>query len=345
MFKTYINEIPEYDDENFPFYLQQKFLKSFEVDSSPNKSLLFLNEKSILYSNILNINLSKGLYYNDSNFIIKLFLYFIKIKICFFGNWYLNNLYFYNFKNLFDVKTLLTPTQNLSSAQVIPDYLMYALSNKNNIDFIKINIEDDMIFEINKNWKSFDNYLNDLRSKYRKKVKNIYLKSENLKMKKMTLNDFELHHKRIKVLFNQVVNDSKFSGPLFNILILKKLMNNDFLKLYGYFLKDKLVGFSTYIDKDQNFISYYVGYDKKNNSEFSIYPRMLMDKIKLSINLNKEKIIFGRTSNEFKSNFGATPIESKLFIKFNNPLLHKCFKYIFKQSKNTNWTQRNPFKK
>ncbi len=58
-----------------------------------------------------------------------------------------------------------------------------------------------------------------------------------------------------------------------------------------------------------------------------------------------KKIIFGRTANEFKSNFGALPIKSDVFIKFNNTIIHKIFHYLLKNTKIKKWKKRNPFKK
>ena len=39
---------------------------------------------------------------------------------------------------------------------------------------------------------------------------------------------------------------------------------------------------------------------------------------KIAIHLKKERLILGRTANEYKSNFGAVPIKSYIYLKIEN---------------------------
>ena len=50
-------------------------------------------------------------------------------------------------------------------------------------------------------------------------------------------------------------------------------------------------------------------------------------------------------ANEFKSNFGAIPIKSYVYIKVKNKYLNILLKPIFKRLTIKNWIKRNPFKK
>ena len=344
MWKTYINNFPSYEDNNLPFNLKQNFLKSFESNNSKIQNILFLKHNSILFANILKINLSNGLDYNFSNFFVKYLLSLLNIRTCFFSNWYLNNLPFYNFNENIDISEFYDHINHRCSSHIIPEYLMKSLSNNNDIDYIKIRIEDDMILNLKKDWIDFDNYLMSLKSKYRKNIKMIYAKSDSLKIKQINSSEIELFKDRMQFLFDQVIENSNFSGPRFNVEVLLLLIKYKIVNLYGYFLKNKLVGFSSYMIDQDDFISYYVGYDKNYNLEYCIYPRMLVDKIKYAIKLNKSKIIFGRTANEFKSNFGATPLKSYVYINFHNILSHISFKYILRKNRILPWIQRKPFK-
>jgi len=344
MWKTYINKFPSYVDNNLPFNLKQNFLKSFESNNSKIQNILFLKDKSILFANVLKINLSSGLDYNFSNIFVKKLLGLLNIHACFFSNWYLNNLPFYKFNEDVDISEFYDQIHRRCSAHIIPEYLMKSVSNNNDIDYIKIPIEDDMILNLNREWTDFNSYLMSLKSKYRKNIKMIYAKSDCLKIKQLKTHDLELNKDRMQFLFDQVIENSNFSGPRFNVEILFSLVKNKIVDLYGYYLKSKLVGFSSYMADQDDFISYYVGYDKTYNLEYCVYPRMLVDKIKYAIKLNKNKIIFGRTANEFKSNFGATPLKSYVYIKFHNRLSHISFKYILRKNRILPWVQRRPFK-
>ena len=57
-----------------------------------------------------------------------------------------------------------------------------------------------------------------------------------------------------------------------------------------------------------------------------------------------DKVVFGRTANEFKSNFGAKPITSYVYIKGRNRFLSIILNPIFKRLAIKNWVKRSPFK-
>ena len=105
------------------------------------------------------------------------------------------------------------------------------------------------------------------------------------------------------------------------------------------------MGFSSEIDQDDVLYSYYVGFDKELNLSCSIYGRMLLETIRNAISLKKKKVVLGRTANEFKSNFGAEPKQSYVYVRINNRILNYIFRPIFNSFKNPIWTQRRPFKK
>ena len=55
-------------------------------------------------------------------------------------------------------------------------------------------------------------------------------------------------------------------------------------------------------------------------------------------------MIFGRTANEFKSNFGAVPKRSYVYFKAQNRFVAILLKGFLKNIKPKSWIQRNPFK-
>ena len=103
MWKVYYNEIPKYKDLNYPQFLRSIFLKNFYLNNNNLQNILLLKSDSILFANIFTLNLKKGIQYNSSNYFIKVFIRFLKIKICFLGNWYLNNLPFFYFDKDIDI--------------------------------------------------------------------------------------------------------------------------------------------------------------------------------------------------------------------------------------------------
>ena len=160
----------------------------------------------------------------------------------------------------------------------------------------------------------------------------------------MNENDIKLYSEKIQDLFFQVINESNFTGPLFNTDSFSLLIKKDIFKLYGYFVDNNLIAFSSEIHQDKILYSYYVGFEKSLNKVFSIYPRILIETINNAITLKKDKVIFGRTANEFKSNFGARPVKSHVYIKVNNRYLRIILYPILKRLTLKKWNKRNPFK-
>ena len=345
MWKIYKNKIFEFDDKNLNQFLKFDFINSFYQNDKDINNILFFKNQTIIYANSFIMDLKKGIKYSHSNLILKLFLRLVKIRILFFGNWYLNNFSFFQLSDKVDISELVYNSKYKFQAVLIPDFLMNQVSNYKNLEFIKLRIEDDMIFKISTNWKNIEYYKNSLKTKYRKRINEIVKKSSDILVR--PLNDDELgkYHSRIQELFDQVVNKLKFRGPQFNVKILLSLAEKNKISIYGYFKNYDLLAFSTYFSHNKDLVSYYVGYDKSYNNEYLLYSKILYETIKIGIDNKYEKIIFGRTANEFKSNFGAIPLKSYLYIKFNNRFVHLIFKIILENTIANNWVQRKPFKK
>ena len=71
-----------------------------------------------------------------------------------------------------------------------------------------------------------------------------------------------------------------------------------------------------------------IGFDKNLNKSIPIYGRILLENIRNAIIFKKDKLILGRTANEFKSNFGAEPKKSFIYVRFTNIILN-FLAYIF----------------
>ena len=168
-----------------------------------------------------------------------------------------------------------------------------------------------------------------MKTKYRKKIKDIESKSKSIEVSEFKRKDIEKYKKQIQKLFDQVLEKSKFNGPRFNTDTLLDMQKNKICKLYGYYIKSKR--FSSEIKFNNKLFSYYVGFDKQLNKEFSIYGRMLLETIKNGINQKCDEIVFGRTANEYKSNFGAIPKKSFIYIRSKSKISNFIMSFIFKK--------------
>jgi hypothetical protein len=210
--------------------------------------------------------------------------------------------------------------------------------------YTKIEVEEEMVLDIKSEWSRLEDYISDLKKKYRNKVRSIGKETCNLQLRTLNSANLEVYAKDIQVLFNQVARSSRFKGPVFNTDSFISFVQEGFMKVDGYFLDDKLVGFSSMMQKEKTSYSYFVGFDKKINKSLPIYGRILIENINTAIKLKKERLILGRTANEYKSNFGAFPIKSFVYLKVQNKFLRAILKPIYSKIRINKWTKRSPFK-
>ena len=338
------------DSENI-FFIKYKFLKSF-FNNHKNITHLFVLEKSNrLYGHIFNLNI-KNIAHYSSNYLFKYFSNFIvgflNIKFIYLTNSFITNTKSFQLNSVFNLDEIIENIilKNKVDFIVIPDFLY---ENKNNINvntpFTKVEIEEEMSIDILEKWVDFDCYKNDLKTKYRKRVNNILHKSKNVKIKILSTEEFDKYEVHLQDLFNNVTSHAKFTGPTFNVMTLKDLclINKEF-KVYGYFENDNLIAFSSEFTVDNNLYSYFVGFNYDLNKNFSLYERILCENIINAIKNKNNRLVLGRTANEFKSNFGALPKKSYIYININNRMYSFLFRGFLKKIKPKSWIQRFPFK-
>jgi len=233
---------------------------------------------------------------------------------------------------------------------IIPDHFFSHLKIENpEVVFpklIKIEIEEDMKLRLSKDWKSFADYTDSLKKKYRTRLRGVMAKSDSVTISLLSKDDLIRHDDRIQELFENVKKNSSFGALTFNSKVFKDLITLECpkSKVYGLFLKKELIGFSSELIANNNLYSYFIGLDYTYNQEYRIYERILNESIKHGIECGAKEVIFGRTAAEFKSNVGATPEKSHIYIHLHDPLLRWVLRPILSKIKPKKWTQRHPFK-
>ena len=333
----------EWDNINVSDFLHSSFLEIFYISHTKIKHLFFIDTHTRLYAHVFELNFDKTANYINSN-LLAFFIKFIKFDVLYLTNSFLTNIPAFLSNKQIDLKEFISVIKHNYSLLIIPDFVFNNISAEKN-EFSKVEVEEEMVLEISDNWNGIDNYISDLRKKYRNKVKKIINSSSKLEIKSLNSVDLVFYADNIQGLFSQVINESRFSGPLFNTNSFSLLVKKDIFKVYGYFINNNLIAFSSEIHQDKTLYSYYTGFDKSINKTLPIYGRMLIETINNAIKLKMNKVVFGRTANEFKSNFGAIPIKSYVYIKVKNKYLNILLKPIFKRLTIKNWIKRNPFKK
>ena len=214
-------------------------------------------------------------------------------------------------------------------------------------DFYQFSIQPNMLFEINENWKSEQDYIEALTKKYRDQNKRARKKASAIEKRKLNYEEILLNEALIYELYYHVAKNAPFNTFFLskNHFSNFKFILKDHFLLYGYFIDQKMIGFNTLIKNGNAMDTYFLGYDDSIQKDKMLYLNMLYDMIAYSINKGFKEIVFARTALEIKSSVGAQPQKMYGFIQHSNSLIDRFIPKIFPLLEpNVVWQERNPFK-
>ena len=211
----------------------------------------------------------------------------------------------------------------------------------------EFNTQPNMIFYLDQNWKSLDDYVAALSKKYRDQFKRARKKFDGIQMKNLSYDEVLQNEEKIYELYHYVAKNAPFNTFFLSknhFSTLKGQCGNRF-QIFGYFLNEELVGFHTLLLNDETLETYFLGYNDHIQKENMLYLNMLYNMTEYGIENEFKRIIFGRTALEIKSSIGATPVQMSGFIYHNNKLINRFIGKIFKNLEpELHWQQRHPFK-
>jgi len=190
--------------------------------------------------------------------------------------------------------------------------------------WIPLEFDPEMIFHVNPKWKDFDDYMADLKTKSRTKIKRILSLSEGFVLREWTLDDLRTRADELIALYRRVYERSGFRlGSLHTaeLVTSKARWGEDFV-VTGYELDGELRGFQcAYVGREET-EAFFVGFDPELIKSHAIYQRMLVEFICLGVQRQCTRVNMGRTALEIKSSVGALPRRLQCEVRFRNPLFH-----------------------
>ena len=211
----------------------------------------------------------------------------------------------------------------------------------------EFNTQPNMIFELQNQWKTNEDYVAALSKKYRDQYKRAFKKFDGIETRELLLGDIILQETRIYELYYHVAKNAPFNTFFLaknHFSSFKKQCGDRFI-LVGYYLNDVLIGFHTLLLNGDTLETYFLGYDEQVQKEKMLYLNMLYNMTRYGIENHFKKIIFGRTALEIKSSIGAQPVVMSGFIYHKSKLINRYFDTIFPRLEPTlSWQQRHPFK-
>lgn len=216
-----------------------------------------------------------------------------------------------------------------------------------NEGYTEFSVQPTMAVNLDPNWKTTEDYVAAMKSKYRVRMRSARKKAANIEKRILSSSEVDFYEKDISRLYRYVSDQASF-----NLFILKdnyfyhlKNQLGDLMKVTGYFLEGQLVGFFTSIKTHDALDAHFLGYDKKYNGSCQLYLNMLYDLVEEGISLGVSHVDMSRTALEIKSSVGAVPTDLYLYLKLSSKALSKYTPKLLEfLTPKEEWKARNPFK-
>lgn len=231
----------------------------------------------------------------------------------------------------------------------IPDAYASAASALSRFSYRELETEPNMVLEIAPQWKSYDDYLASLTSKYRKQAKQIEKEVtaagaivEEIETGEIAGNAAQLHALYLQTHHNARVR--LVTLPVTFLPTLAERLGDDIR--FTVLRKDgELLGFVTTVRDGETAVGYYIGFDRRANAEIPVYFRLLQSVIGHAIALGCRRLSLGRTALEPKARLGARPDPLRIWLRHRIPMLNLIVRGLLHTiDDHDEVPQRNPFK-
>lgn len=212
--------------------------------------------------------------------------------------------------------------------------------------YYPLTMDVNMVMDLNSDWKDLDGYQAALSSKSRTRIRSVLKRSENVVVRELKATEIRSFCVRAQELFDQVLDRAPFLFGRLNVDVYPvwKEQLHEKLIFRGFFLGNELVGFSTAFILNGVMDVQYVGIEYALNQSHAIYQRMLVDLLEVALKKGVDRIHFGRTAEQAKSNLGAVPVEMRFYVKHRNRLANKLVGPFLRSIRPDGFEQRSPFK-
>ncbi len=207
-------------------------------------------------------------------------------------------------------------------------------------------VEQNMTFELNKQWLVFDDYLAAMKTKFRVKARKAFIRSKEIRIEEVTKENIDSQLPQMTHLYQKVVANANFNLSHFNLKTfkdLKELLEDNYI-IRSYWLNNKMIGFISGVINQKSLDAHFVGIDYLLNREHAIYQRMLYNYIEIGINKKLHTINFGRTASEIKSSVGAVPEDLTIYLRHKKGITNKFLRLLLQRIQPSTFQQKFPFK-
>ena len=207
--------------------------------------------------------------------------------------------------------------------------------------------EPNMVLALDASWKSYEDYLAALDSKYRKKVKNQAKRFAAAGCTMELLADVAAHSGRLHDLYLAVQGNAAV-----RLVTLREGYFAELARVAGENFRctivrrgSEVIGFVTTVRDGDTAIGYYIGFDRVVASEgVPIYLRLLHATIADAIAWRCTRLSLGRTALEPKAGLGARPEPMSVWVRHRVPAMNWMLRGLLGAVPHADAPERSPFK-
>ena len=213
----------------------------------------------------------------------------------------------------------------------------------------ELETEPNMVLDIAPQWKTYDDYMAGLTSKYRKQAKQIEkdVTAAGAVVEEIKSDAVARHAEELHALYLQTHKNARLRLVTLPVSFLPTLAAQlgDDMKFTILRKDDTLLGFVTTVKDGETAVGYYIGFDRKANADFPIYFRLLQAVVDHAIAFGCKRLSLGRTALEPKARLGARPDPMRVWIRHRIPMLNLIVRGLLHTiDDHDEAPQRNPFK-
>lgn len=210
--------------------------------------------------------------------------------------------------------------------------------------------EPNMVLEISSRWKTYDDYMSNLTSRYRKAAKQIEkeFNAGGLRLTHLTNPDeIAKQADAMHALYLQTHRNARLRLVTLRPSFIPALAANLGADLRCTIAErdGQALGFVTTVRDGETAVGYYIGFDREVNASAPIYFRLLQAVVDHAIQLGCRRLSLGRTALEPKARLGARPDPMRIWIRHRIPMLNVLVRGLLHTiSHHDEVPERNPFK-
>lgn len=209
-----------------------------------------------------------------------------------------------------------------------------------------VETDPNMVVEIQPSWRTFDDYLASLHSKYRKNALRVGKDLEAGDCRLEPLTNLAKDAGRLHELYLEVHGAAAVRpvtiAPTY-LAGLAETFGSDFRCTVAR-RGGEILGFVTTLKDGDEAIGYYIGFDRKKKAELPLYFGLLQTTIADAIAFGCKRLSLGRTALEPKAKLGALPVRTQIWLRHSASPLNLIVGGLLGAVPHDEAPDRNPFK-